>query len=105
MGRRLYRSTVRVQDVFGSLTELLRERLAGLKIIQALNLEALTEAETLKAGQNYASVCVKASIISGAFYPFLHLMTNLAVVLIVYFGGRESIAGRVSAGDFVAFIG
>ncbi len=31
-------------------------------------------------------------------------MSNLAVALVLYFGGRETILGQVSAGDFVAFI-
>jgi ATP-binding cassette subfamily B protein len=40
---------------------------------------------------------------AGAFYPTLGLIAGLAMVLVLWLGGREVIAGVITVGDFVAF--
>src|SRR5438876_12204573 len=37
------------------------------------------------------------------FYPSMELMIGFAVVVVIWFGGREVIQGDISLGDFVAF--
>ncbi len=104
VGRRLYRKTLEVQDVFGRLTETVREKLAGFRIIRAMGLSGLALEETQTAGQRYLETNVGMAYLAGTFFPFLHFMSNLAVALVLYFGGRETIMGQVTTGDFVAFI-
>ena len=104
LGRRLYKKTLEVQDVFGRLTESVREKLSGFRVIRAMGLGGLALDETRKAGEEYLKINVGLSFLAGTFFPFLHFMSNLAVALILYFGGRETIGGQVSTGDFVAFI-
>src|SRR5207245_9934424 len=37
------------------------------------------------------------------FYPTMELMIGFAVVVVIWFGGRQVIQGTISLGDFVAF--
>lgn len=37
------------------------------------------------------------------FFPTMELMGNLGVLILLYYGGREVISGRMSVGDLVAF--
>ena len=104
MGRRIYRLVLEVQDVFGRLTETVREQLSGFRVIRAMGLSHLALTETEKVGNEYLQKNVKMSVLAGTFFPFLHFMSNLAVTLVLYFGGRETIMGHISTGDFVAFI-
>lgn len=104
LGRRLYRLVMEVQDVFGWLTETVREQLSGFRVIRAMGLSHLALAETEKTGKQYLRKNVDMAVLAGTFFPFLHFMSNLAVTLVLYFGGRETIMGHVTTGDFVAFI-
>ena len=104
MGGRIYRLVLEVQNVFGQLTEVVREKLSGFRVIRAMGLSRLALSETEQAGRVYLKVNIHMAVLSGTFFPFLHLMSNLAVALVLYFGGRETIMGHVSTGDFVAFI-
>ena len=103
-GHRIYKLLLTIQNIFGELTEVVREQLAGLKIIRAMGLSPLALAESDKKGQEYLRHNVKLAIYMGNYFPFLHLMYNFSVALIIYFGGLESVAGKISTGDFVAFI-
>ena len=104
LGRRIYALVLEVQNVFGQLTESVREKLSGFRVIRAMGLSSLALAETEKIGRKYLKVNIRQATLAGTFFPFLHFMSNLAVTLVIYFGGRETIMGRVSTGDFVAFI-
>lgn len=104
LGRRLYKLVLEVQDSFGRLTETVREKLSGFRVIRAMGLGSLVLSETEKMGREYMKVNIRQATLAGTFFPFLHFMSNVAVTLVIYFGGRETIMGRVSPGDFVAFI-
>lgn len=104
LGRRIYGLVLEVQNVFGEMTESVREQLSGLRVIRAMGLSHLAMLEVERAGRRYAETNVRQATLAGTFFPFLHLMSNLAVALVIYFGGRETIMGHVSVGDFVAFI-
>ncbi len=104
LGRRIYLLVLDVQNVFGELTESVREQLSGLRVIRAMGLSHLAMAEVDRAGRRYVDKTVRQATLAGTFFPFLHFMSNLAVALVIYFGGRETIMGQVSVGDFVAFI-
>ena len=104
LGGRLYRLVLEVQNVFGELTETVREKLSGFRVIRAMGLSGLALTETEKAGRAYFKSNVRQAVLAGTFFPFLHFMSNLAVALVLYFGGRETIMGQVTPGDFVAFI-
>ncbi len=104
LGRRIYYLILEVQNVFGRLTETVREKLSGFRVIRAMGLSSLALEETERAGRVYQEANVRQAVLAGTFFPFLHFMSNLAVALVLYFGGRETILGHVTAGDFVAFI-
>ena len=104
LGRRIYHLVLEVQNSFGRLTETVREKLSGFRVIRAMGLGALVLSETDKVGREYMKINVRQATLAGTFFPFLHFMSNVAVTLVIYFGGRETIMGRVSPGDFVAFI-
>jgi ATP-binding cassette subfamily B protein len=46
---------------------------------------------------------MKLARVSGLLHPLLGLLTGAALVIVLWFGGREVIAGRISVGDYVAF--
>jgi ATP-binding cassette, subfamily B, multidrug efflux pump len=46
---------------------------------------------------------VRLARASGLFHPLLELISGFAMVMVLWLGGREVMAGRITLGDFVAF--
>ncbi len=102
--RRMHRSYQDVQAAFSEMTETVRERLAGVRIVKAYNLEAASAAQLETISKNYIDRNLSLVRITGSFYPMMILFTNLALVIVVFLGGRQTITGDITTGDFVAFI-
>ncbi|MDR3154935.1 MAG: ATP-binding cassette domain-containing protein [Deltaproteobacteria bacterium] len=103
-GRRIFDSFLETQNLFGALTEAIREHVSGFKVIRAMALEELAKAEIDREGMRYLRRNVRLSFVMGLFFPFLNLLANLAVALTLFFGGRAALLGEISPGEFVAFI-
>ena len=52
----------------------------------------------------YVSENIKLVGVTGLFFPMMMLLTNLSLALVLFFGGRRTIMGEITPGDFVAFI-
>jgi ATP-binding cassette subfamily B protein len=103
-GSLIYRRILEVQNVFGRLTEVVREQLAGLKVIRAMALEPLSSAEVEAVSRLHMERNIRLSLIMGGFFPMMTLLTNLALALTLFIGGRATILSAITPGDFVAFI-
>jgi len=93
-----------VQAAFSDLTEVIRERFAGIRIIKAHNLEKDAAARVRSVSQAYIDKNMGLVKIIGSFFPMMLLFSNLSLVLLLYFGGRQTILQTITPGDFVAFI-
>jgi ATP-binding cassette subfamily B protein len=103
-GRLIHRRYMEAQDVFGRLTEVVREQFTGLKVIRAMALEPLAQAEVSRVSRENTDKNVRLALLMGGFFPLMTLLTNLAVAVTLFVGGQATIMGRISPGDFVAFI-
>jgi ATP-binding cassette subfamily B multidrug efflux pump len=55
------------------------------------------------ANQEYIKRSLKLVRLMGMLWPTLETMLGLAIVLVLWLGGREVISGRITVGGFVAF--
>ncbi|BBO86389.1 multidrug ABC transporter ATP-binding protein [Desulfosarcina ovata subsp. sediminis] len=103
-GRHMHRRYTRVQAAFSELTEAVRERFAGIRVVMATNAQA-TEARAIESiSEAYVQENIDLVKITGAFFPLMILLTNLSLAIVLFQGGRQTIFGRITPGDFVAFI-
>ena len=93
-----------VQAAFSDLTEVIRERFAGIRIIKAHNRKEKEAARVQAVSEEYIKENLGLVKIVGSFFPMLLLFTNLSLAIVLYLGGRQTIALTISPGDFVAFI-
>jgi ATP-binding cassette subfamily B multidrug efflux pump len=56
-----------------------------------------------RANQEYVARSLKLVRLMGMLWPTLELMLGLALVLVLWIGGREVLAGRMQIGAFTAF--
>ena len=102
--RRMHRRYRSVQASFSDLTEAVRERVAGIRLIKAHNRKT-AEAEKIDAASRaYVDENLGLVRITGVFFPMMVLLTNLSMAMVLFLGGRQTILLTITPGDFVAFI-
>lgn len=103
-GKKMHRRYGTVQQTFSDLTEAVRESFAGNRIIKAFNREDTQTRRVAEVSGEYIRENLKLVKITGTFFPLMLLCTNISVAIVVWFGGRQTILGDITPGDFVAFI-
>ena len=102
--RKMHHRYQLVQASFAELTEAVRERIAGIRVIKSYGMEK-GEAGRIEAfSRQYVNENLGLVKITGTFFPMMLLLTNLSLAIVIYFGGRQTIRGTITTGDFVAFI-
>ena len=94
-----------VQKTFSDLTESVREAFAGIRVVKSFVREKWASERVSKEGLNYASENIKLARTLALFFPVMTIFTNLGLGIVIFFGGRLTILGNITTGDFVAFIG
>jgi ATP-binding cassette subfamily B protein len=102
--KKMHRRYQSVQATFSDLTEVIRERFAGIRIIKAHNRTARETARVEAVSKEYIKENLGLVKIVGFFFPMMLLFTNLSLAIVLYLGGRQTIAMTITPGDFVAFI-
>jgi len=102
--KKLHRRYLSVQGTFADLTETVRERFAGIRIIKAHNREDESVAKVEKISRTYIRNNLQLVAIIRSLFPMMVFFSNVSLAIILYMGGRETIRGVITPGDFVAFI-
>jgi len=102
--RRMHSRYQQVQASFSELTEAVRERFAGIRLIKAYGLEGYETSGLDGHSRDYIRENLKLVKLTGAFFPMMLLLTNVSMAVVLYFGGRLAILNSITTGDFVAFI-
>jgi ATP-binding cassette subfamily B protein len=93
-----------LQKTFASLTERVRESIAGIRVVKAYVLEEEEEGKLSRLSQDYIRKNVNVTKVWGMFFPIILFFSNLSMVIVLYLGGRLTIFQSISTGDFVAFM-
>ena len=104
LGKRMHQRYLKVQAAFADLTETVRERCAGVRMIKAHHGEVQAVAAVRQASQAYIDENIRLVGTTGLFFPMMLVLTNLSLAIVLFFGGRQTILGQITTGDFVAFI-
>ncbi len=92
-----------VQTRKGDVTEAADEAVVGIEMVQAFGREDdVRERFGDKAGEVRAVVLRQAGI-EARHLPGLYFLPGLSIAAVVFFGGRDVIAGQLSIGQFVLF--
>jgi ATP-binding cassette, subfamily B, multidrug efflux pump len=102
-GRRIHERFERIQAMFSEISARAQENFSGARVIRAYVQEEAEAAEFETANQEYITRSLKLVRLMGMLWPTLETMLGLAIVLVLWIGGRQVILGRMTAGDFVAF--
>ena len=102
--RRLGREFRQAQQTVSELTESAREAFAGIRVIKAYNREEWEYGRVKQRGDRYIENNLELGRTLALFFPVMTLFTNLGLAVVIWLGGRLTILGTTTTGDFVAFI-
>ncbi len=82
----------------------LSEHIAGMKIVQAFNMQGAKKDEFDSVNKEYLKENNKQIVIFGVFRPFMEIVSALATALILWIGGRGILESAISFGTVYMFI-
>ncbi len=94
----------KVQEQFSALTEFVRSTISSIRLVKAYNQEELQAERFAQMGETYVRNNLRLAYVYGTIFPISGLIGNVSMLLVLMFGGRLTIRGALTAGDFVAFI-
>lgn len=103
-GRRFRGYTRAVQDELGAVNSILEETLSSIRVVKSFAREPY-EIERFDHGVERAFALSMHLTRARAFFtPLVSFLAFVGVVLVVWFGGSEVLAGRLSPGQLVSFV-
>ncbi len=95
----------KLQLAFSALSTFSHETISGERVVQAFGLEEARVAQFGALSRRHASLSMKQSVIFSAYAPLAALISGLAALVLVAYGGSLVVRGDLTLGDLTAFTG
>ena len=102
-GRKIHERFERIQAQFSDISARAQENFSGARVIRAYVQEEPEIALFEKSNQEYVERSLPLARLMGMLWPSLEAMLGLAVVMVLWLGGREVLSHRMTVGQFIAF--
>jgi ATP-binding cassette subfamily B multidrug efflux pump len=102
-GRQIHERFERIQAMFSEISARVQENFSGARLIRAYVQEEAEIELFERANVEYIGRSLKLVRLMGMLWPTLETLLGVAVVIVLYIGGREVIQHRINVGDFAAF--
>lgn len=102
-GRRIHERFEKIQAQFSDISARAQENFSGARVIRAYVQEEPEIARFEKSNQEYVTRSLPLARLMGMLWPSLEIMLGLAIVLVLWLGGREVLLNRMTVGQFIAF--
>ena len=93
-----------IQEIMDKINKTSREILIGIPVIKAFVRQNFEEEKFKNINKEFYDVNIYVFRNMLIMLPLLTLLMNLMIVLILYFGAYDAIAGSILTGDIIAFI-
>jgi len=101
--RKMYKASRDIADQLGVMSSAIQEDLAGIAVIKSYTLEPARAASFRLLAGEYAERSLALVRARGALMPLFAGLGGLGTLIVLFAGGREVIAGRLTIGGLVAF--
>src|ERR1700757_4740877 len=102
-GRRIHDRFERIQAMFSDISARAQENFSGVRVIRAYGQEKAEIAGFERDNSEYIARSLKLVRLMGMLWPTLETLLGVAIVIVLFVGGREVLLHRISLGSFVAF--
>ena len=103
-GRQIHERFEKIQAMFSEISARAQENFSGARVIRAYVQETAEVRQFEAANTEYIARSLPLARLMGLLWPTLEFTLGLAIVLVLWLGGREVLSNRISIGDFGAFL-
>jgi ATP-binding cassette, subfamily B, multidrug efflux pump len=103
-GRQIHERFEKIQAMFSDISARAQENFSGARVIRAYAQETAEVRQFEAANTEYIARSLPLARLMGLLWPTLELTLGLAIVLVLWLGGREVMLKQISVGDFAAFL-
>jgi ATP-binding cassette subfamily B multidrug efflux pump len=93
-----------VQEHQSRLSIFVQEAFSGIRVLKSFVKEIESEKEFDAASEHYRKKSMELTRVNAMFFPLMLLLVGVSTLLVIYIGGKEVIAGRITAGNIAEFI-
>jgi len=104
LGKNVRALTSMVQAKIADVTSILQETLTGIRIIKAFTMEEHEIERFSRENESAFALGMKSARIGATMGPVTELLAVLGLAFVLWFGGREVVAGRLTIGDLISFL-
>lgn len=104
MGREMHKRFSGKQEAFANLSDFVQENLSGIKVIKSFVQESKSVDAFEKVNKNTFNKNMNLIKLQVLMHPYMHMIAGLALAVAIGYGGYITIYGRITLGEFTAFI-
>jgi ATP-binding cassette, subfamily B, bacterial len=94
---------VRLQERLAQVSETVEEGVAGVRVVKGLGAEEVATSRLDGRAGQVRDEAIALGRLRSTFNPMLDLLPMVALVTVLYVGGKDAIDGALTVGDLVAF--
>lgn len=102
-GKSSKRYSNRIFTALSDMSAAVAEAVTGIRVIQAFGLEPYLKRRFQRVNRDFTRAALKAIRLESISGPGAELLVGLVMTGLISYAGHEAIAGRMSAGDVLAF--
>jgi ATP-binding cassette subfamily B protein len=102
-GRIMSKSTREIQEQLGAMSTSIQEDLAGVSVVKLYGLEELRHRRFRALNDEYLARSLRLVRARGVLGPLFAMLAGAGTLIVLWAGGRQVIAGRMTIGALVAF--
>ena len=103
-GRRLRALSTKIQDQTATVSTLVEEVIAGIRVVKSFVQTKREEERFVTQVQSAMELSLRRATIMAWFVPTIIFVTFAAAALVLWYGGRQGIDAAASPGDLFAFV-
>lgn len=98
------RRSEKIQQQLAVLTSSAQEVYSGIRVVKSYAQEDAMGKWFEEQSENYRAKSLSLIRVDAFFFPLMTLLVGISVVITVYVGGLEVVAGRLTAGNIAEFV-
>jgi len=102
-GKKIRPVFTQIREQYGSLTSVLHEAIAGIRVVRAFAQEDFERKKFTSKNDKYFQTALASAKIRAFYIPLVGFLIGLGTIIIFWYGGFEVIIGTLTIGDLVAF--
>ncbi len=104
IGKMIHAKFTKIQEKFADITTMAQENFSGIRVIKSYIREKSEIERYSQQSREYLERNMNLVKTQAWIMPLLFLITGLSIIIVIWYGGSQVIAGSVTLGEITAFI-